>query len=215
MEWYGSNLIRRHQHRFRPFFFCEKPLVKNTFFKSFPKKTLRFWISKIRIWIWSDESTPRVYFMDPWSVFEHAQKNSKSVFGFGNPDLDFPEKTHPNIHVSSNGVSKKSNCWLCRVSYDPDDGITDWYLGNRSREPVTSIQREPDQLVWKARDSLAHTVCNPVSNHFSLTLQQLSFLSRKSSEIWPRDYLKSLMWRKTVNFFVFISITKLTNTRSQ
>ena len=42
--------------------------------------------SEIRIWIW------------------------KSGFGFGNPYLDFPEKTHPNIHVSSNGVSKKSNC---------------------------------------------------------------------------------------------------------
>ena len=34
-----------------PFFFFEKPLVKNTFFKSFPKKPLRLWISKIRIWI--------------------------------------------------------------------------------------------------------------------------------------------------------------------
>ena len=38
-------------------FFFEKPLVKNTFFKSFPKKTLRSWISEIRIWIWSEEST--------------------------------------------------------------------------------------------------------------------------------------------------------------
>ena len=102
--------------RFRPFFF-EKPLVKNTFFKSFPPKNaqivnlknldfdfirrihpecgfygfvIRFWICtkklKIRFWI------------------------RKSGFGFGNPYLDFPEKTYPNIHVSSNGVSKKSNC---------------------------------------------------------------------------------------------------------
>ena len=51
---------------------------------------IRFWIYpkklKIRFWI------------------------RKSGFGFGNPDLDFPEKTYPNIHVSSNGVSKKSNC---------------------------------------------------------------------------------------------------------
>ena len=56
---------------------------------------IRFWICpktlKIRFWI------------------------RKSGFGFGNPYLDFPEKTHPYIHVSSNGVSKKSNCWLCRV----------------------------------------------------------------------------------------------------
>ena len=29
------------------------------------------------------------------------------------------------------------------------------------------------------------TVCCPVSGHFSLTLQQVSFYSSKSSEIWP------------------------------
>ena len=121
MEWYGSNLMRRHQHRFRPFFFCEKPLVKNTFqilsqknaqivnLKNpdldlirrihpecgFYEFMIRFWICpktlKIRFWI------------------------RKSGFGFGNPYLDFPEKTHPYIHVSSNGVSKKSNCGLFRV----------------------------------------------------------------------------------------------------
>ena len=107
MEWYGSNLIRRHQHRFRPFFFAKNRLSK-ILFKSFPKKTLRLWISKIRIWIWSEEFTLNVDFMDSWSVFGYAPKNSKSVFGFGNPYLDFPEKTHPNIHVSSNGVTK--NC---------------------------------------------------------------------------------------------------------
>ena len=42
-----------------PFLFG-KPLVKNAFFKSFPKKMLRLWISKIRIWIWSEESTQSV-----------------------------------------------------------------------------------------------------------------------------------------------------------
>ena len=30
--------------------------------------------------------------MDPWSGFGFAQKNEKSVFGFGNPDLGFPKK---------------------------------------------------------------------------------------------------------------------------
>ena len=39
------------------FSFLEKPPVKNTFVKSFPKKLLRSWISEIRIWIWSEEST--------------------------------------------------------------------------------------------------------------------------------------------------------------
>ena len=33
--------------------------------------------------------------MDSWSVFGFAQKNVKSVFGFGNPDWDFPKSTHP------------------------------------------------------------------------------------------------------------------------
>ena len=33
--------------------------------------------------------------MDSWSVFGFAQKNVKSVFGFGNPDWDFPKRTHP------------------------------------------------------------------------------------------------------------------------
>ena len=115
MEWYSSNLIRRHQHRFRPFFFLRKTACQKYFSNPFPKKTLRLWISKIRIWIWSEESTLSVDFMNSWSVSGYAQKHSKSVFGFGNPYLDFPEKTHPYIHVSSNGVSKKSNCWLCRV----------------------------------------------------------------------------------------------------
>ena len=39
----------------------------------------------------------RVDFMDSRSVFGFAPKNAKSVFGFGNPDLDFlkKKKTHP------------------------------------------------------------------------------------------------------------------------
>ena len=56
------------------------------------KETLRQRISKIRIWIWSEESIQSVDFMDPWSGFGFAQKNEKSVFGFGNPDLGFPKK---------------------------------------------------------------------------------------------------------------------------
>ena len=79
-----------------PFLF-RKPLVKITFFKSFPKKTLRLWISKIQMWIWSEESTQSVDFMDSWSVFGFAPKNTKSAFGFRIPDSDFPKKTHPKL----------------------------------------------------------------------------------------------------------------------
>ena len=82
------------------FFFFEKPLVKNTFFKSFPKKTLRFWISKIWIYIWSEESTLSVDFMDSWSVFGFAKKKPK------NPFLDsetriwiFPEKRSLSVDI--------------------------------------------------------------------------------------------------------------------
>ena len=114
MEWYSSNLIRRHQHRFRPFF-SRKTACQKYFSNPFPKKRSDCESQKIRIWIWSEESTLSVDFMNSWSVFGYTQKHSKSVFGFGNPYLDFLEKKHPNIHVSSNGISKKSNCWLCRA----------------------------------------------------------------------------------------------------
>ena len=87
------------------FFFFKKPHVKNTICKSFPKKTLRLWIWKVRIW--SEESTLSVDFMDLWSTFGFAQKNSKSVLRFGNPDLDFPKTTHPKT-----GFKKvKKNYW--------------------------------------------------------------------------------------------------------
>ena len=33
--------------------------------------------------------------MDSLSVFGLAQKNAKSFFGFGNPDLDVPKKDAP------------------------------------------------------------------------------------------------------------------------
>ena len=73
--------------------------------------------------------------MDSWSVFGYAPKNSNSVFGFGNPYLDFREKTHPNIHVSSNGVSKKSNCWLCRVltTLTTESALVSWKLDCKFR----------------------------------------------------------------------------------
>ena len=151
--------------------------------------------------------------MNSWSVFGFAQKKlkirfwiRKSVFGFGNLDLDldseiriwiFQEKrTLTSMSLPVESVRKViADCvgYLRLWRQNPH-----WYLENRSREPATSLQRELDQLVCKARDSPAHTVCCPVSGHFNLTLQSLSFLSCKRTEIWPRDNLKSLIWRKTV-----------------
>ena len=90
-----------------PFLFSKNRLSKILFFKSFPKKTLRLWISKIRIWIWSEESTQSVDFMDSWSTFGFAPKNAKSVFGFGNQNLDFSPKTHPPTLLRKENDSKQ------------------------------------------------------------------------------------------------------------
>ena len=80
-----------HEHRFshiihvrhllRNIFVRKTACQKYFFLKSFPKQTLRLWISKILIWIWSEESTQSVDFTDPWSVFGFALKNE-------NPFLD-------------------------------------------------------------------------------------------------------------------------------
>ena len=156
MEWYGSNLIRRHQHRFRPFFFLRKTACQKYFFLILSQKNTQilnlknpnldlirrihpesvFYGSMIRFW-----TCPKKLKICFWI--------RKSGFGFENPYLDFPEKTHPNIHVSSNGVSKKSNCWLCRVlttlTTESLIGILETGHVNLSRQ-----YRE-------APDSLAHT----------------------------------------------------------
>ena len=176
MEWYSSNLLRRHQHRFRPFFFrktaCQKyffPILSQNNAQIVNLKNpdldlirrihpeCRFYGFMIRFLICPQKLTIRFWIR-------------KSGFGFGNPYLDFPEKTHPNIHVSSNGVSKKSNCWLCRVltTLTTESALVSWKQVTWTCHVNTE---RPDQLVCKARDSLAHTVCNPVSSHFSLTLQ--------------------------------------------
>ena len=79
-------------------FFLEKPVVKSTFFKSFPPKNVQivnlknldldlirrihpecgFYGFMIRLWI--------------------CPKNANSVFGFGNTDLDFPPKNAPTVY---------------------------------------------------------------------------------------------------------------------
>ena len=62
-----------------PFLF-RKPLVKSTFFKSFPQKTFRLWISKIRIWIWSEESTHECGFYGFMIRFWICQKKTQNPF---------------------------------------------------------------------------------------------------------------------------------------
>ena len=133
MEWYGSNqkLIRGWFNplwdptnmRFRPFFF-EKPLVKNTFFKSFPKKNAEIVNLKNPDFDFIRRIHPECGFYGFMIRFWICPPKTQ------NPFLDFPEKTHPNIHASSNGVSKKSNCWLCRVltTLTMESALVSWKL---------------------------------------------------------------------------------------
>ena len=74
---------------YEPFLF-RKPLVKNTFFKSFPKKDAQIVNLKnllIRVWIL------RIH--DPFLDLP-CKKNAIFVFGFENLDLDYPQKNAPS-----------------------------------------------------------------------------------------------------------------------
>ena len=136
MEWYSSNLIRRHQHRFRPFF-SRKTACQKYFSNPFPKKR-------------SDcESQKTGFGFDPknppwvWILWTHdplldMPKNTQ------NPDLDseiriwiFPKKsTLTSMSLLMESVRKViADC----VEYlRPWRRNQHWYLKNRSREPVTS-----------------------------------------------------------------------------
>ena len=146
----------------RTIFLFEKPLVKNTFFKSFPKKTLRLWISKIRICIWSEESTLSFYgFMIRFWIC--PKKNAKSVFGFGNPHLDFPKKTHPKcryFHLSVHVVVELSSN-IMRGNW----GFR-WWPKNALLWQITSKQNlvGMDQAV----DTLRNTVSIPEGHVWSI-----------------------------------------------
>ena len=65
---------------------------------------LGLWISKIRIWIWSKESTLSVDFMDLWSVFGFAPKKRKIPFWIQKSGFGFSQKTTPS--TSSSGPSQ-------------------------------------------------------------------------------------------------------------
>ena len=146
----------------RTIFLFEKPLVKNTFFKSFPKKTLRLWISKIRICIWSEESTLSFYgFMIRFWICQ--KKPAKSVFGFGNPHLDFPKKTHPKcsyFHLSVHVVVELSSN-IMRGNW----GFR-WWPKNALLWQITSNQNlvGMDQAV----DTLRNTVSIPEGHVWSM-----------------------------------------------
>ena len=95
------------------FFFEKNRLSEILFSNPFPKKTLRLWISKIWICIWSEESTLSVDFMDSWSVFGFAPPKTQNPFLDSEiMDLDFPKKTHLKrryFYLSVRGVVELSS----------------------------------------------------------------------------------------------------------
>ena len=79
----------------RTIFFFEKPLVKNTFFKSFRKKNAQI-VNLKNPDLYLIRRIHRECGLYGFMIrFWICPKNAKSVLGFGNPDLIFPKKTHP------------------------------------------------------------------------------------------------------------------------
>ena len=101
--------------------------------------------------------------MDSSSVFGFAQTNAKSVFGFGNPDLDFPKKTHLKcryFYLSGHVVVELSNI-IMRGNW----GFR-WWQKNALLWQITRNQN----LVRmdKAVDTLRNTVSIPEGHVWSM-----------------------------------------------
>ena len=137
MEWYGSNLIRRHQRRFRPFFFCEKPLVKNTFQILSQKKRSDYESQKSGFGF-DPKNPPWAWILWIHDPFLDMPQNTQ------NPFLDseiriwiFPKKsTLTSMSLLMESVRKViADCVDYLRSWRRNQH---WYLGNRSREPVRS-----------------------------------------------------------------------------
>ena len=136
MKWYSSNLIRRHQHRFRPFF-SRKTACQKYFSNPFPKKRSDCESQKSGFGF-DPKNPPWVWILWTHDSFLDIPKNTQ------NPFLDseiriwiFPKKsTLTSMSLLMESVRKViADC----VEYlRPWRRNQHWYLKNRSREPVTS-----------------------------------------------------------------------------
>ena len=146
MEWYGSNLIRRHQHRFRPFFW-RKTACQKHFSNPFPKKRSDCESQKSGFGF-DPKNPPWVWILWIHDPFLDMPKNTQ------NPFLDseiriwiFPKKrTLTSMSLLMESVRKViADC----VEYlRPWRQNQHWYLGNRSREPVTSSFLPIQRSYW-------------------------------------------------------------------
>ena len=136
IEWYGSNLIRRHQHRFRPFF-LRKTACQKYFSNPFPKKRSDCESQKSGFGFYP-KNPPWVWILWIHDPFLDMPKNTQ------NPFLDseiriwiFPKKrTLTSMSVLMGSVRKViADCVEYLRAWRQNQH---WYLGNRSREPVTS-----------------------------------------------------------------------------
>ena len=149
--------------------FCsENRLSKILFSNPFPKKTLRrLWISKIRIWIWSEESTPSVDFMDSWSVFEFAQKTQNTFLDSEIHIWIFPKKRtlRVDIQIKSFYLSVHVVVELSSNIMRGNWGFR-WWPKNALLWQITSNQNlvGMDQAV----DTLRNTVSIPEGHVWSL-----------------------------------------------
>ena len=124
----------------------------------------------------------------------------KSGFGFRNPDLDFPEKMHPNIHVSSNEISKKSNCWLCRVltTLTTESALVSWKQVTWTCHVITEKVR-PIGL-QSAGFSGAYSVLPSIRPlQFNIAITFLSYLQ----EIWNLAQRQSQVLNMTKDSLIF------------
>ena len=82
-------------------YFCGKTASQKYFFQIVSKKTktLRLWLSKIQIWIWSEESTQSVDFMGSRSVFGFAPKKKNPVLDLEIRISIFPQKRTHKLHI--------------------------------------------------------------------------------------------------------------------
>ena len=157
----------------RTIFFSKNRLSKILFSNPFPKKRSDCESQKSGF-VFDPKNPPWVWILwihDPF--LDLPKKNVKSVFGFGNPDWDFPKSTHPkcryfylSVHVV---VELSTNImqgnWVFR--WWPKNALL-WQISRNQNlvgmDQARSRISAPDQAV----DTLRNTVSIPEGHVWSM-----------------------------------------------